>query len=85
MLKVGLHCGPAIVVNSNDRLDYFGRTVNIAARIQAKSKGGDIVIHKELFDSDNIHHLLEQNNVHIQPFTETLKGIESEVKLIRIQ
>lgn len=67
-----VHRGPATVVNSNDRLDYFGRTVHIAARIQAKSKDGNIVIHKDLFDSDNIRLLLEQNNVHIQPFTETL-------------
>ena len=31
------------MVNLNDRLDYFGSTVNMAARLQGQSEGGDIV------------------------------------------
>ena len=31
-LKAGLHTGPCIAVTLNDRLDYFGSTVNLAAR-----------------------------------------------------
>ena len=30
-LKAGLHMGPCIAVTLNDRLDYFGSTVNMAA------------------------------------------------------
>ena len=30
MLKIGIHHGPCIAVNMNERLDYFGSTVNIA-------------------------------------------------------
>ena len=44
VIKIGVHHGPAIAVNSNDRLDYFGRTVNIAARIQPQSVSGDVVL-----------------------------------------
>jgi class 3 adenylate cyclase len=43
-VKIGLHCGPCIAVTLNDRLDYFGRTVNLAARLQGESRGGDIVL-----------------------------------------
>jgi class 3 adenylate cyclase len=32
------------MVNLNNRLDYFGQVVNIAARIQGTADGGDIVI-----------------------------------------
>ncbi|HLA45756.1 MAG TPA: DUF5939 domain-containing protein [Aggregatilineales bacterium] len=42
-LKVGLHQGPCIAVNLNDRLDYFGSTVNIAARLEGQSRGDDVV------------------------------------------
>jgi class 3 adenylate cyclase len=37
VVKLGLHCGPCIAVTLNDRLDYFGRTVNLAARLQNES------------------------------------------------
>ena len=42
-LKVGLHKGPCIVVNLNERLDYFGSTVNIAARLPGFSQGGELI------------------------------------------
>ena len=32
LLKIGIHEGPCLAVMLNDRLDYFGQTVNIAAR-----------------------------------------------------
>src|SRR5581483_6914513 len=47
-IKLGLHQGPCIVVTFNERLDYFGSTVNLAARLQGQSKGGDIVLSTEL-------------------------------------
>lgn len=34
LIKIGLHEGPCLAVMLNDRLDYFGQTVNIAARVQ---------------------------------------------------
>ncbi|KAB1071684.1 adenylate/guanylate cyclase domain-containing protein [Methylobacterium planeticum] len=34
ILKIGIHEGPCLAVSSNDRQDYFGQTVNIAARVQ---------------------------------------------------
>ncbi len=44
LVKIGLHAGSTIMVNLNNRLDYFGQVVNIAARIQGTAAGGDIVI-----------------------------------------
>ena len=44
VLKLGLHAGPCIAVNLNDRLDYFGRTVNLAARLQGESRGNDVML-----------------------------------------
>ena len=47
-IKLGLHQGPCIAVTLNDRLDYFGSTVNLAARLQGESHGGDIVLSERL-------------------------------------
>ncbi len=44
VIKIGLHEGPCIAVTLNGRLDYFGTTVNMAARLQGRSEGGDIVL-----------------------------------------
>jgi len=48
VLKLGVHVGPSVVVNLNDRLDYFGSTVNTAARLQGQSHGGDVVLSETL-------------------------------------
>jgi class 3 adenylate cyclase len=42
-LKCSVHCGPCLAIRQNDRLDYFGTTVNTAARLCSVSRGSDIV------------------------------------------
>jgi class 3 adenylate cyclase len=44
LVKIGLHSGACIAVTLNDRLDYFGSAVNLAARLQSESAGSDIVL-----------------------------------------
>src|SRR5439155_10605793 len=43
LVKIGLHQGACVAVNLNERLDYFGTTVNTAARIEHECRGGQIV------------------------------------------
>ena len=47
-LKIGIHHGAAIAVTLNDELDYFGQTVNIAARVQATADAQEICITDEV-------------------------------------
>lgn len=54
VLKLGLHEGPSIAVTMNDRLDYFGGTVNLAARLQSQSRGGDVVVSGVLAATEGI-------------------------------
>lgn len=49
VLKAGLHAGPCLAVNANDRLDYFGTTVNLAARLADYSRGGELTISDEIY------------------------------------
>ena len=46
--KLGVAAGPCLAVRANDRIDFFGTTVNMAARLQAKAEGGQIVVTEEL-------------------------------------
>jgi class 3 adenylate cyclase len=59
-IKLGLHQGPCIIVTLNDRLDYFGSTVNLAARLQGQSRGGDIVLSREIADDPAVTPLLDR-------------------------
>ena len=49
VLKAGLHTGPCLAVNANDRLDYFGTAVNLAARLVDYSRGGELAVSDEIF------------------------------------
>lgn len=84
VLRVGLHSGPAIAVTSNDRLDYFGRTVNLAARIQGEGAGGDIVFSSDTLDQPKLRAIVEQEDVQMESFPAKLKGIDGEVELVRV-
>lgn len=53
-VKIGIHSGAAIVVTLNDRLDYFGSTVNTAARIQGAALPNEVVVSEELFDDEAV-------------------------------
>ena len=43
-LKAGIHSGPCLAINQNERLDYFGTTVNITARLCALCTGTDVIL-----------------------------------------
>ena len=57
-LKIGIHHGAAIAVTLNDELDYFGQTVNIAARVQAMADAQEICVTEEVRDYPGVHTLL---------------------------
>lgn len=81
-LKIGIHYGPALVVNMNDKLDYFGATVNLAARTEGQCLGNDIVITKKIYDIPEIRELLSKKR---QEFFQTeLKGFSEALSLVRI-
>ncbi|MDJ0896936.1 MAG: adenylate/guanylate cyclase domain-containing protein [Alphaproteobacteria bacterium] len=84
LLKIGLHAGPCVAVTLNERLDYFGMTVNKAARLQNQCRGGDIVISEELAaDSDVAAHLQALQPPPHQDVC-ALKGIDEPVPFHRI-
>jgi len=79
-LKAGMHTGPCIAVTLNDRLDYFGSTVNLAARLEGLSTGDDVVISQTVYDDPDVQDLINSPDANIQavPFENLLKGFEEE-------
>jgi class 3 adenylate cyclase len=77
-LKAGLHAGPCIAVTLNDRLDYFGSTVNMAARLESLSTGNDVIISRTLYDDPEVRELILEENLEATPFEMSLKGFQEE-------
>jgi class 3 adenylate cyclase len=77
-VKLGLHRGPCIAVNANELLDYFGSTVNIAARVQNASVGGDIVITHEVLSDPGVQRVLEREAPATETFERQLKGFSKK-------
>ena len=86
-LKVGLHQGPCIVVNLNDRLDYFGSTVNIAARLPAFSQGGELVFTEEITGDPEVQQFLAKNIKlgALSPFTGNVKGFDEPFTMWKLR
>ena len=82
VIKLGLHKGPCIAVTLNERLDYFGSTVNLAARLQTQSEGGDIVLSRALAEDPAVAAAL-----HGRPLRDeaaAIKGFERSVPFCRV-
>ena len=78
-LKVGIHTGPCVAVTLNDRLDYFGSTVNIASRLEGLSGArGGIVISPAVHDDPEVVEWLASGAAVAAPFETELKGFEGE-------
>ena len=87
ILKVGIHTGPCIAVTLNGRLDYFGCTVNMAARLEGLSSGGDVVISSTVHADPEVSELLYGPEAELvaTPFEKMLKGFDEEqFKLWRV-
>jgi len=84
-IKVAAHCGPCFVVNRNDRLDYFGTTVNLAARALGFCESDEILITGKMIDDPLVKDVLSQVGRSAIQTVRELKGFEGEFELYRIQ
>jgi adenylate cyclase len=86
-LKAGLHKGPCIVVNLNDRLDYFGSTVNIAARLPSFSQGGELILSDPFYEDPEIRNFLAQNvpSNPLQRFSGDVKGFDEPFTMWKVR
>ena len=68
-VRVGLHCGP--VIRHDD--DYYGTTVNLAARVAGAARGGEVLV------SQALHDVVASDDAFVfdEPFAVTLKGFEA--------
>ncbi len=81
-VKLGLHEGPCLAVRANDRLDFFGTTVNVAARLQAQARGSEIVVAESLCEHAEVAAIVRSEAMPSRRFDAALKGIREVQRLI---
>jgi len=57
-IRIGINSGSSISVNLNDRLDYYGKTVNLAARLEGQGKSGDISMSRKFVEDPAVAEIL---------------------------
>ena len=84
LLKIGIHEGPCLAVSLNDRQDYFGRTVNIAARVQGLATSRSIFATSRVVADSEASNLLKSNGISVIPEKRSLRGIANQVEIFEI-
>lgn len=82
-VRSGTHVGPCISVTLNDKLDYFGSTVNTAARISRLSQGGDVVLTPAMLEDQAVQKETSQHGK-IETFSAALHGYDRSFQLQRL-
>jgi class 3 adenylate cyclase len=83
-VKLGLHEGPCLAVRANERLDFFGTTVNVAARLQAQAHGSQVVVMEDLLAHPEIAAIVRERALPVTRFDAHLKGIREAQHLVAL-
>lgn len=84
ILKIGIHEGPCIAVNLNQRQDYFGQTVNIASRVQNLATPTEIYVTSSVLDNSSASDLLAEQGLKPAAHNGSLRGITREISIFAI-
>jgi len=83
-LRVGFHTGPCIAMRANERLDYFGTTVNLASRLEHAAAGGQVAFTATTGAFPPLKHVIQKYG--LPPVREDLRiqGFSDAVGVLRV-
>jgi class 3 adenylate cyclase len=84
VVKIGIHEGPCLAVMLNERQDYFGQTVNIAARVQGLATSQAIYATSPVIDAPAVASVLEKEAINPIQKQAALRGIADKVLVYEI-
>jgi class 3 adenylate cyclase len=84
LLKIGIHEGPCLAVVLNDHQDYFGQTVNLAARVQGLATSRSIFATSPVVGYPQTSILLRESGLSAVRQQRALRGLADEVEVYEI-
>jgi class 3 adenylate cyclase len=79
VVKIGIHEGPCLAVMLNERQDYFGQTVNIAARVQGLATSQSIHITGPVIDAPGVAAIIDKESIAPIQKQAALRGIADKI------
>ena len=84
-LNIGLHEGPCLAVMLDERQDYFGQTVNIAARVQDLAEPSAILATKPVLESADVARLVGDAGYRTASKQLSLRGVSEAFEIYEIR
>jgi class 3 adenylate cyclase len=84
VVKIGIHEGPCLAVMLNERQDYFGQTVNIAARVQGLSTSQAIHVTGPVISAHAVEAILQKASITPIQKHAALRGIADKMLVYEI-
>src|ERR1700712_4195664 len=84
IVKIGIHEGPCLAVMLNERQDYFGQTVNIAARVQSLSTSQAIHVTSPIIEASAVAAILTKAAITPIQKQAALRGIADKIVVYEI-
>jgi class 3 adenylate cyclase len=84
LIKIGIHEGPCLAVTLNDQLDYFGQTVNIAARVQGLADERAIFVTRPVVQNPQVVEMIEKKKLVPTEQLASLRGVSDKLPVYQI-
>jgi len=84
LLKIGIHEGPCLAVMLNESQDYFGQTVNVAARVQGLASSRAIFVTKSVVEDPKAAKILQNSGLQPTMQRAALRGVADETTVYEI-
>ncbi len=80
-VRVGLHQGPCYIVRANDRLDLFGTSVNVSARLSRVASANQVATSASFLEHDSVHEVLGRAQTTVRRLQSELRGISGQYQV----
>ena len=82
-MRISLNTGPCIAVRLNANADFFGGTVNIAAKLQAMAEGYQIAMSDTTYRGTGVAEFLAEQKATIENLVYESKALKEPVAVRR--
>ncbi|MEZ4400786.1 MAG: DUF5939 domain-containing protein [Kofleriaceae bacterium] len=83
VLRISLNTGPCIAVRLNANIDYFGGTVNIAAKLQSLADAWQVAMARTTYDAPGVAAWLADQGATVEALAYRSAALPAEVPVLR--